>query len=554
VSGASELANEEKPAQRRLSFFWRHGAFVALFLAAAPLTASFCSHTVLASLLDDSVSYLTLARHLSPYSSDPLLEPWTRYMAHFPPLFPLLLAVTGASHDILAAHLVVAVCALAALVLVYVYANLELESPTAGVLVALLFVLTPGAWVSILGILSEPLFLALSVGVLVYCARRGDDITFRDSVVLGLLMSAACLTRAAGTALLAAYVAQVAFAAIGRRRLPGLASWIPVAMTIMFQLAWRELRPQPDHDVYAAVWSAVVDRWRNDPGVLQSAWESFFGGWVSTFTVDSEVGASMRLAFGALGALGVAGAVARARRNRLDGWYVLASGAMLFVYTFPESSMRRLIYPLVPVVLVHAAFALRAAAARLAPRAASRALLAGWALAALLTLPGTFLVAERSLHRKPVVPGLGYSAASTSNYYSTLNGALALYAAKQNIVTLAGLELTGRATPAGARIMWTRTEYVALLAQRAAVPLYTSWTAAELAKGILDSHADYVVAARLFKSDLTGLSTDPYTPLVAATPPYLRPALTLSGPGGPNDFVLFEVDRPALERHVAGAS
>ena len=554
MSGASEPTHGEKPAPGRLSFFWRHSAFIALAAVATPLIAAFCWHTVLASLLDDSVSYLTLARHLSPYAGDPLLEPWTRYMAHFPPLFPLLLALTGAAHDILAAHLVVAACAVAALVLVYAHANLQLGSPAAGFLVALLFVLTPGAWVSVLGILSEPLFLALSLAVLIHHERRGERGGMRDAVAFGALLSAACLTRAAGTALLAAYAVQVAFASIARRQAPRLACLVPVAMTIAFQLLWRVLRPQPDHDVYAAVWSAVVDRWLNDPGVLRSAWDSLFGGWVATFTGESEVGASMRLAFGALGALGLAGAIARAWRNRLDGWYVLASSAMLFVYTFPESSMRRLIYPLVPVLLVHAALAMRAATSRLAPLVASRAILAAWALAVLLTLPGTLLVARRALDREPIVPGLAYSAASTTNYYTTLNGALALYAAKQNVVTLAGLELTGRATPPQSRVMWTRTEYVALLARRAAVPMYTRWDAATLARNIFDSHTDYVVAARLYKSDLLGLGGEVFTPLVSSTPPYLHPALTLSGPGGANDFVLFEVDRAALGRHLAGAS
>jgi hypothetical protein len=554
VSGASEQTHgEEKPAQRRLSFFWRHSAFIALLLVAAPLTAAFCWHTVLASLLDDSVSYITLARHLSPFHADPLLEPWTRYMAHFPPLFPLLLAVTGASDSFLAAHLVVGACAVAALVLTYAYANLELGSPRAGFLVALLFIATPGAWVSVLGILSEPLFLALSLAALIHHERRAEKGGMRDAVVLGVLLAAACLTRAAGTALLAAYTVQVTLRAIGRRELPRLAALVPIAMTIALQLAWRALRPQPDHDVYAAVWGAVADRWLHDPDVLRSAWDSLFGGWVATFTGESDVGASMRIAFGALGAFALAGAIGRARHNRLDGWYVLASGAMLFVYTFPESSMRRLVYPLVPVLLVHAGLAVRAAASRLAPRAGLRPLLVGWSLAFLLTLPGTLLVASRSMDREPIVPGLGYSAASTSNYYATLNGALALYAAKQNVVTLAGLELARRATPPQSRVMWTRTEYVALLARRTAVPMYTRWDAGALARNILDSRTDYVVAARLYKSDLSGLGDDVFTPLVSATPPYLKAVLALSGPAGPNDFVLFAVDRDALERYLAGA-
>jgi hypothetical protein len=554
VSGASEPSHEEKPAPGRLSFFRTHLAFLLLFAAAAPLTAAFCWHPVISSLGDDSASYLTLARHLSPFSSDPLLDPWTRYVVHFPPLFPLLLVFAGGAQDILAAHLVVAACALAALALAYAYANQQLGSAPAAFLVAALFLLTPGAWITILGIMSEPLFLAFCLAALAWHERAGGDAGWRDAAVLGLLVSAALLTRTAGAALLAAYAVHVAVQSFRSKRLPALPSLLPIVLPVAFQAAWRLLRPQPDHDVYGTFWSAIAQRWLHDPQMVLWASDAFLGGWVSTFTADSQVSGPMRFAFALLGVLGVAGAGMRAWRNRLDGWYVLASAAMVFVYTFPEAQMRRLLYPIVPVVLVQVALLLREGASRIAPRAAKRVVLAAWALAALLTLPATLLVAQRSFDRAPLVAGLPYSAASTTEYYTTLNAAAAMSAAKQNVVTLAGLELAGRSTPAGSSIMWTRTEYVALLARRPAVALYTRWDQATFAAQLLASRADYVVAARLYKSDLQGLSGDPFTPLVSNTPRYLHRVLTLSGPGGPDDFVLFGVDRAALEREPKVAS
>jgi len=532
---------------------WRHGAFLALFLAAAPLTAAFCGHPVLASLGDDSASYLTLARHLSPFQPDPLLEPWTRYVVHFPPLFPLLLALTGSAGNLLAAHLVVAACALAALALVYAYACRTLESRTAGLLVAALFLLAPGAWIPILGIMSEPLFLALTLAALLWRERFGAGPDWKPAAALGLLVSAAVLTRTAGIALVAACAVQAALEARTRRRIAA-AALLPIAMPIAFALLWRVVRPQPDHDVYGTLWGAIAERWLHDAQAARWAWDAFFGGWVSIFTADSSVAPPVRIAFGVVGALGLAGAGLRAWRNHLDGWYVLASVAMVFAYTFPEPQMRRLFYPLLPLLLVHAAIALRAIGGRLVPRSPSAPGAAAWALAALLTLPATMLVARRALDREPLVDGLAYSAASTSDYYGTLNGALAMSAARLNVVTLAGLELAGRATPAGARIMWTRPEYVALLSRREGIPQSTRWDGAALAKAIAASRADFVVAARLYKSDVDGLSADTYTPLVTATPPYLHPVLSIAGPRGPDDFVLFAVDRGVLDRRLAGAS
>jgi len=69
----------------------------------------------------------------------------------------------------------------------------------AGVFVALLFLLTPSAWVSIRGILSEPLYLALSLAALIYHDTRleagGGK---RELLVFGLLVAAAYLARVAG--------------------------------------------------------------------------------------------------------------------------------------------------------------------------------------------------------------------------------------------------------------------------------------------------------------------------------------------------------------------
>src|SRR5476649_1474644 len=161
----------EGPAAR-WPFYWRrHGAFLALLALVVPAMVAVYWQGVVASLGDDSLSYLTLARYLSPFSSDPLTAPWAKYHSHFPPLFPLMLVFTGGAQSLLAAHLMVGAWALAALCLVYRYAALRLESTLAGLAVAVIFLLAPSAWISIRGVLSEPMYLALSLAALLYHDR-----------------------------------------------------------------------------------------------------------------------------------------------------------------------------------------------------------------------------------------------------------------------------------------------------------------------------------------------------------------------------------------------
>jgi len=56
--------------------------------------------------------------------------------------------------------------------MLYRYAAFQLASARAGLLVVALFLLTPTAWTSITGILSEPLYLFVSLAALHFHATR----------------------------------------------------------------------------------------------------------------------------------------------------------------------------------------------------------------------------------------------------------------------------------------------------------------------------------------------------------------------------------------------
>jgi hypothetical protein len=551
-------ASLEGPAARRPFFWRRHGAFLVLLALAAPATIAFSWQGVIASLGDDSVSYLTLARYFSPFSSDPLVAPWAKYHSHFPPLFPLMLAFTGGAQSFLAAHLMVGAWALAALCLVYRYAALRLESAFAGFALAAIFLLTPSAWISIRSILSEPMYLALSLAALLYHDRRLDENAGRRAwIVFALLLAAAYLTRVAGLALLAAYVVHLTVRTIARRKLSTPSPWafLPMALPVLLSGLWLALRPHQQMDNYQMTVHDIARAWLTSPGATAAiSWESLFSGWMASFTGDSGVGSSMRIAFGAVGFMGVAGALLGARRNRLDSWYVLASLAMLFLWVFPEDNERRLLYPLIALLLVHAAEALAGACAYVNARRRVRRLLllvAGVFVAA-MTLPASILVLEKSLDRAPLIQGYAYSAASMTQYYTSVNLERGHRDAAQNAAVLAGLESLDRVTPPGSRVMWMRPEYVAILGHRAGVPWYFGWDQARLAREIRETGTDYVVVARLFKSDLAVVVDDAFAAFTLIRPPYLRARLIIPNPdNGTQEFILLEVDRAALDLYIS---
>jgi hypothetical protein len=252
-------------------------------------------------------------------------------------------------------------------------------------------------------------------------------------------------------------------------------------------------------------------------------------------------------------AAGLAGAAMGALKNRVDSWYVLASVAMLVLWVYPEDNQRRLIYPILPLMLVHAGEVLLVLGKRFP--VAGRAdfpLLAGAGLVAVLGVPATILVAQKAMDRETLVEGFGYSRSAITNYYTMVSVKGSRSWAQRSAAVLAGLQMVELATPPGARVMWTRPEYVAVLGKREGVPWYFSWDRATLARELQRTGTTYVIASRIFKSDLAGHDGDAYSPFAVDTPAYLHVALGIPDPDSKAiEFALLEVDPEALKREVA---
>jgi hypothetical protein len=525
-------------------------AHALLALAATALFAAFAWQPTIATVGDDSVSYLAMARWFAG-SADALLTPWLPWHSHFPPLFPMALALTGGAGNFLAAHALVAACAGLSVFLVARYAALRLDSQWGGFWVAIAFLALPTAWIGAKGILSETLYLALTMAAL-WAHRRwleGGEGGARAYLAFGLLLGLAHATRAAGIALVAAFVVQEAVRAASARRVRAIAglALLPVAA---FALAWALARP--GGHVYGNTIRSVAQVWLEHP--LRSAKvtsEMLSGGWLATFVAEGAVSMPVQVALFAVGAVALAGAVRAALRNRLDGWYVLATALMLFLWVFGVENMRRLLYPVVPLALLHAAEMVAATVRRLGvakPRLAAAAICA---IPFALCIPATALVAEKARDRAPLVPGTAYSAASITDYYRLINRPEAQALAAKHAATLAGLEALRTVTPPGARVMWMRPEYVALLGGREGVPNYYEWDARTLATKVRDQGVDFIVIAGISKTDLAIRTGEAVTTLRDARP-YTRVAYGLANPfNGEDEFILLAVDRAALDAFLA---
>jgi hypothetical protein len=546
----SVAAEAKGPTSSRPFSFRRHLGLALLLAVAAPLLFAFAWQEGIATFNDDSFSYLTLARHFGGH--DPELSRWAWQHGHFPPLFPLVLLATGGSHDFAVAHLVVAAFAVLGLAFVYRFASGALESERAGLAVAVAFMLTPTAWISIKGILSEPMYLALTFAALSWHGSRlrSPGAPAREWLAFGLLLAAAYLTRTAAISLLAAYAlhAAVRFARRERPAAPLLLPLLPVALLAPL---WWLLRPGSG-DAYGSQAAGMAAQWLAEPWRALGTAAGFMAeGWIASF--QSETGTTLlpTVVFGVLGALAVAGAVRRAWMNRLDGWYALLTLAMLFFWLFSHDTQRRLLYPLVPLLLIHAADMARVLCRRAGLHRHGGYLVSGAAaLVLLFCLPAVALVAQKAIHREPL-PGTHVAYADVTEYYRYVNEVRARQEAGPHVAALIGFASLTQVTPPGARIMWTRPEYVALLAQRVAVPYEYRWEALHFAREAKRERVDYLVLSGIFKLDVNLELKSPGAALRHAWD-FAHEVLEIRLPGsGTAQFVVMKIDPERLDAYIA---
>jgi len=529
---------------------WSGRAGLAAALAAlCAIAFAFVRQPGISSVFDDSVSYLTLARFYSGLDA-----PWALHYTWFPPLFPLLLAAIGGGTHFARAHVFVAACAMAALPLVYRHAARRFGRPDAALLAVVLFELTATAWVSIQSILSEPTFLLVTMASLVFFeARLVATPRDRDRWIFGLMMAAALLTRVAGVFLVVAYVAHLGVRWLRRAGRPGAIALVPLVPPMVLALAWRLLRPMQGADDYDRATSAVVHGWlTRAPEVVGPAVKTLFEGWVASFAGGSDVAAVTAIVLAIVAILALAGTALRVRSNALDGWYVAIMLLAVFALYVNEDTTRRYLYPILPLLLVNAGIAIAALARRLPRRvgAAFAALAVGAPI--LVCLPAFALLAQKALDRRPVLEGFPVRYSDMTAYYTTVDLARARRLAATHAAVISGFGAVASVTPADAKVMWVRPEYVALLSRRAAEPWYYGWDERTLARHIRDSGVGYVAESALYKADFARALTDP-GPIHDAVARYAVPVLRIPNPVVPEDeFVLMRVDRGALSAFLAG--
>ncbi len=475
-----------------------HGlALLASLLAVAGVGWRFAVHEGLSSFADDSVSYLIMGQYWSPWSQASAAVADAFAEQAYPPLFPLLLAVTGGAHSFTAAHALVLACLVGACLLLYRFAAAELDSPSLALAATAILLVSPALWINSLGILSENLYLLLTLGALLAEARwRRMHGAPRAGLLLGGLLGACVLTRTIGLSLVAAFCALGVLRGV-RGGPSAAAPWaLPAAAALGLVLIGHGLWPGALTEHYLSIWSRAWEglgaaergQWSLAAHVgpqLTALYEAWHTSWLIYWVHAADVRYLLTVGFGLLA---LAGLGLRARAGRLDAWYVVVYLLVLLLWPAP-GQMTRFVYPILPLCVVHALYALRTLAA-LAPRVRRPGAVAaaGALMMALLVAPTMAF-----MHQRAQTPGHRH----VTEYYRHPDLAQARAAAAEQRGMFGDMQRIRRSTPATARVLWFTPAYIALLADRRGERLPWRGDRAQYVDAVRRTRAEYVYLSRM---------------------------------------------------------
>lgn len=296
----------------------------------------------------DNAWYLHTAKFLSPYSLHTEATLYFAKYSPYPPLVPIILALSGGAESIYVAHLVTVLFLLGSFVLLYIWASRVIDSKMAAIGVVLVFASSSMTYMHALEILSENyyLFFCLLSLVLVEYARKREA-EFRVLMLASLLAGAAVLVRSIGVSMICAFVIYI---------------WInhPVAWrgrlyVILFSplLLSKSLNFKVDNSSsYVDMMSDKLSTFNSLSDVTAHFYahiERFIYAWVNLFGVSTTGGI---IIVGVTGILSVVGLAVRIKGKHLDGLYVLMYFLVILLWPFAFEAERYL-YPVVAIMIVH---------------------------------------------------------------------------------------------------------------------------------------------------------------------------------------------------------
>jgi hypothetical protein len=323
-----------------------------IFFIFACLTATYAVWTwtdVLGALGGDNAWYLLTAKYISPYSDASLATQHFAQMSPYPPLIPLILAITGGAESLNIAHFVTTLFLIGSFVITYLWLRQLSQSRWVAAGIVIAFASTANTYLFALEILSENYFIFFSMLTILLVTLFEKKNSFNFLIMAALVAGASYLIRSAGVALIAGFIFYAYFHCNKKQLLALLATTASPSL-IAFLLSFKT------EESYS--YNTMLMDKLNEISSFELAIEhftshilNFIQGWLQLFHASS-FSQPVYLIIGLLGLMGMA---VRISQKKIDGFYLLFYLLLLLAWPFsPEAA--RYLYPVQILILIHALF------------------------------------------------------------------------------------------------------------------------------------------------------------------------------------------------------
>ncbi len=456
----------------------------------------FVWHDNLASFASDSANYMLMALYLSPWeeASIPIQTAWP-YQS-FPPFFPLVLAFTGATHNMAAAHILCLAFLIISLPLIYLFTLQIFSSKWQALLITFIFAMSPSVWMNMLGILSENLYIFISFLILIQFTKLNNE-NIKHSILFGFLLSTLILTRTIGLSMFAAYI--LAGFYLYKNKELSIKNYVtPIFITIIIYLLTKFLFhssipsqyiDQLDKLAFGQQFKALIDAW--------------FSSWQFYWSDKLILPYSIILLLGVLSCLGM---FIRLRDFKLDAIYVLIYLFIIIIWPHPGQALR-FIYPVQAILLIHAFYFVLVLFNKYTTISPHKAI----TLLLLLTLTVVLPTLSYSFNRYQTGKESGYS--HIKEFYRIPDIKDATANASTQIQMFEDMKIIEKTTKTEDIILYFEPTYIALLSNRKSLNITFSHK-----NGLYyvnkEKEADYIYLSRIHprktKNEINGLDIQQY--------------------------------------------
>ena len=303
---------------------------------------------VLAHFGGDNATYILTAKYFSPFSQQSTVSEFFAVNSQYPPLYPLLLGLSGSGESLLIAHIVTTTFLLLALLVIYKWILLIEFNKLHALIIIFIIAICPGTYIQALSLHSENLYLLFSISAIFFVSCYENNNNNKWLWFATIFIACASLTRSAGISLVISFIIYLVIKREKQRYLLSLIAIIPM-------IVWSYFNTQ-DGNSYLSALSGFYSTDFINTLHLQITNQSTFllDAWFATFTY----GIFGKLILSILAGICFLALNYRLYKKKLDGIYILVYLLMIIVWPYPAESMR-LLFPIIPLLLVQTSILLQ---------------------------------------------------------------------------------------------------------------------------------------------------------------------------------------------------